>query len=188
VDLVIRALEVNSKPCWKELHHMERHLSTVRIETLEDEGPPLGAVGPVGRGAVKDVGLGSRVEKLRPAKSTPAARAHTLVLTGELNHRSAHSLETEIERLCGEGVTRITIDLRQLGRIDAIGVAVIAFRCKLCLRQGFGFTLIPGPPPIHHAFERAGVAEMLPFQDDDIAARRLRAATPSQRLRDGCEQ
>jgi anti-anti-sigma factor len=188
VDLVIRALEVNSKPGWKELHHMERHLSTVRIETLEDEGSPLGAVGPGGRGTVKDVGLGPRVEKLRRARSKPAARAHTLVLTGELNHRSAHSLETEIERLCGEGVTRITIDLRQLGRIDSIGVAVIAFRCKLCLRQGFGFTLIPGPPPIHHAFEQAGVAELLPFQDDDIAARRLRAATPSQRLREGCEQ
>jgi anti-anti-sigma factor len=185
---VIRALDINPKPCWKELHHMERHLSTVRIETLEDEGPPLGVVGPAGRGAVEDTRAKPAVEKLRRGRSKPAARAHTLILTGELNHHSAHALEREIERLCGEGVTRITLDLRQLGRIDSIGVAVIAFRCKLCLRQGFGFALIPGPPPIHRAFEQAGVAEMLPFQDDDIAARRLRAATPSARLRDECEQ
>jgi anti-anti-sigma factor len=167
---------------------MERHLSTVRIETLEDEGPPLGVVSPAGQGVVEDARTKPRVEKLRRTRSKPAARAHTLVLTGELTHRSAHALETEIERLCGESVTRITLDLRQLGRIDSIGVAVIAFRCKLCQRQGFGFTLIPGPPPIHDAFEQAGVAEILPFQDDDIAARRLRAATPGGRLRDECEQ
>ena len=41
-----------------------------------------------------------------------------------------------------EGVTAITLDLRQLTHIDPIGVAVIAFRCRLCKRQGHGFVLI----------------------------------------------
>jgi len=69
---------------------------------------------------------------------------HTLVPTGELTHHSAHTLEVEIERLFEEGVTTITLDLRQLTYIDPIGVGVIAFRCRLCKRQGNGIVLIPG--------------------------------------------
>src|SRR5665213_1368970 len=47
---------------------------------------------------------------------------HTLILTGELTHRSAHLLEAEIERLCEQGVTDITLDLRQLTSLDSIVV------------------------------------------------------------------
>ena len=108
------------------------------------------------------------------------AREHTLVLTGELNGSSAHALEAEIERLCEEGVTSITLDLRKLAYIDSIGVAVIAFRCRLCQRRGYEFTLIPGGRMIHRAFEQAGVAGLLPFQEHDVAAaaRELEAVAP----------
>jgi anti-anti-sigma factor len=101
---------------------------------------------------------------------------HTLILTGELSYDSAHTLEVEIERLFEEGVTAITLDLRQLTYIDPIGVGVIAFRSRLCRRQGHGFVLIPGPQSIQRAFEQAGVVDWLPFQEDALAARRLRAA------------
>jgi anti-anti-sigma factor len=94
---------------------------------------------------------------------------HTLILTGELNRRSAHTLEAEIERLCEEGVTGITLDLRGLTYIDWTGVAVIAFRCNLCKRRGYDFALIPGSPLIQYAFEQAGVGDALPFQDDQVA-------------------
>jgi anti-anti-sigma factor len=86
---------------------------------------------------------------------------HTLVLTGELTHRSAHRLEVEIERLCAEGVTGITLDLRELKHIDSIGVAVIAFRSRLCKRRGHDFALIPGSPLMRRAFEQAGVEQLL---------------------------
>jgi anti-anti-sigma factor len=92
---------------------------------------------------------------------------HTLILTGELNRRSAHTLEAEIEHLCEEGVTGITVDLRGLTHIDWTGVAVIAFRCDLCKKRGYDFALIPGSPRIQRAFEQAGVGDALPFQDDD---------------------
>jgi anti-anti-sigma factor len=105
---------------------------------------------------------------------------HTLTLTGELTYDSAHTLEVEIERLFEEGVTGITLDLRQLTHIDPIGVGVIAFRSRLCRRQGHGFLLIPGPRSIQRAFERAGVIDRLPFQEDEVAARRLRAAARSR--------
>ena len=89
---------------------------------------------------------------------------HTLVLTGELDRRSAHTLEAEIERLCREGVTGITLDLRELSYIDWIGVAVIAFRCGHCKKRGCDFTLIPGSPSIQRAFDRVGVSDSLPFR------------------------
>jgi anti-anti-sigma factor len=94
---------------------------------------------------------------------------HTLILTGELNRRSAHTLEAEIEHLCEEGVTGITVDLRGLTHIDWTGVAVIAFRCNLCKKRGHDFGLIPGSPVIQRAFEQAGLLDALPFQNDDVA-------------------
>jgi len=75
-------------------------------------------------------------------------RMHTLVLTGSLDRSSVYTLEAEIERLCEEGV------------------AVIAFRCGLCKRHGYDFALIRGSREIDRAFEKAGVSELLPFDQD----------------------
>ena len=97
-------------------------------------------------------------------------RMHTLVLTGSLDRSSVHTLEAEIERLCEEGVTGITLDLRQLADIDPVGVAVVAFRCGLYRRRGYDVALIRGSRPVQRAFERAGVSELLPFADGGAPA------------------
>jgi anti-anti-sigma factor len=123
-----------------------------------------------------------------PLSESVSIWMHTLILTGELTHGSAHMLEVEIERLFEEGVTSITLDLRQLTHIDPLGVGVIAFRCRLCKRQGHGISLIPGPRCVQRAFEEAGVVDELPFQEDVLAARRLRAAALGRAARGGCEQ
>ena len=122
------------------------------------------------------------------ALASVSAWTHTLVLTGELDRASAHALEAEIERLCEEGVTGITLDLRELTYIDPIGVAVIAFRCGLCRRRGYDFSLIPGSRLVHRAFEQAGVTDLLAFREDDLTAPQRPALALSHRLRDGCEQ
>ncbi len=106
---------------------------------------------------------------LREVEFTPtsvARRTHTLVLTGSLDRGSVRQLEMEIERLCEDGVTGITLDLRELTYIEAIGVAVVAFRCGLCLRRGYDFALIRGPRIVQRAFEQAGLSELLPFTDE----------------------
>jgi anti-anti-sigma factor len=121
------------------------------------------------------------------ALASVSAWTHTLVLTGELDRASAHSLEAEIERLCEDGVTGITLDLRELTYIDPIGVAVIAFRCGLCRRRGYDFSLIPGSPHIRRAFEQAGVTDLLPFRDDDPAAPQRSALMLGHRRREGAE-
>jgi anti-anti-sigma factor len=169
---------------------MERHLttSTISIRT-RDENRMAGGFADGGAAA-----LGSSLNA-QPAENAVGAalrsvspRAHTVILTGELTHRSAHALEVEIERLCEEEVASITLDLRQLRYMDSIGAAVIAFRCGLCQRQGYDFALIPGSRTVQRAFEQAGMIGLLPFQDDEVTARRLRAVASVPRSRNGCEQ
>jgi anti-anti-sigma factor len=169
---------------------MERHLttSTISIRTRNEQGAAGGLAQRAGAAFGGGMSAPSLGTEPSPAPEGASARAHTVILTGELTHRSAHALEVEIERLCEEGVSSITLDLRQLGRIDSIGAAVVAFRCGLCQRQGYGFSLIPGSRSIQRAFEQAGMIGLLPFQDDEVTARRLRAAVPSQRSRDDCDQ
>jgi anti-anti-sigma factor len=96
---------------------------------------------------------------VRPALVSVPDRTHTLVLKGELHHGSAPALEAEIERLCEEGVTGITLDLRELAYIDAIGIAVISFRSGLCKRRGHDFAVISGSRVIGRALAHAGVPE-----------------------------
>ena len=121
------------------------------------------------------------------ALPSPRVRTHTLILTGELDRRSAHALEAEIERLCEDGVTGITLDLRELTYIDSIGVAVIMFRCGLCKKRGYDFSLIPGSRFVQRVFEQSGVSDELPFQRQDVAATRLPALVVAHRSRDACE-
>jgi anti-anti-sigma factor len=97
-------------------------------------------------------------------------KTHTLVLTGALHHRSAPTLEAEIERLCEEGVTAITLDLRELSNIDSNGVAVIAFRSNLCKRRGYDFSVIPGSPVIHRALEQGGVSDLVAAEAEGAAS------------------
>ncbi|HUA74755.1 MAG TPA: STAS domain-containing protein [Solirubrobacteraceae bacterium] len=106
-------------------------------------------------------------------------RMHTLILTGALDRGSVHQVETELERLCEEGVSGITLDLRGLTHIEAIGVSVIAFRCGLYQRRGYEIALIRGPRVVQRAFEQAGLGELLPFQDGDRAPASLGEQEPS---------
>jgi anti-anti-sigma factor len=149
---------------------MKRHLTRSAVD--------IGASGVGTASNVLDEPKPAILDRDRPVEmaerslvlTSVASWSHTLILTGELTHRSAHALEVEIERLCEKGVTDITLDLRELKRIDSVGVAVIAFRCGLCEKRGYGFTLIRGPRPVQRAFEKAGLGEMLPFEDEPAGA------------------
>jgi anti-anti-sigma factor len=169
---------------------MERHQVAMAASfQTRNEGGTVGSV------AGQTLTALNESTRTRPASSeaslAPASLSvwmHTLILTGELDRGSAHALEAEIERICAQGVTGITLDLRELTYIDSIGVAVIVFRWGLCHRHGYDFALIPGSQFIHRAFEQAGVSELLPFRGDhDLAAPQLPALVLTHRSRDGCE-
>jgi anti-anti-sigma factor len=156
---------------------MKRHLTAFPIGVGTREAPEPGArQGPsdepfasATRAAFGGAGTRTHASNRTVALASVSEWTHTLVLSGELTHRSAHALEVEIERLCAAGVTAITIDLRELAGIDPIGVAVIAFRSGLCKRRGYDFTLIAGSRHVRRAFELAGVAYLLPV-DEELAA------------------
>jgi anti-anti-sigma factor len=94
---------------------------------------------------------------------------HKLILTGKLDYHTAPELEEEIECLCQEGVTVLTLDLRQLDEIDPTGATVIAFCGAACRRRGRDFAVIPGSPAIHRALVEAGATDLLTLdQNEDI--------------------
>jgi anti-anti-sigma factor len=152
--------------------------STARVGSRKDRPGETDGTGTTGAsGAKRQRTPFSATTPVRPASiernvalSSVGAWTHTIVLIGELTHRSAHRLEVEIERLCAEGVTGITLDLRELSYIDAIGVAVIAFRSGLCRRRGYDFALIPGSPLMRRAFEQAGVESVLANDGEEASA------------------
>jgi anti-anti-sigma factor len=146
-----------------ERHHMKMAVSV--ITRNDDDALRISAVGQTQTAFNNETHVPVALGEADLAPSRVAGRMHTLVLTGSLDRRSAHQLETEIERLCAEGVTGITLDLRELAHIEAIGVAVVAFRCRLCRRRGYDFALIRGPRAVQLVFEQAGLSELLPFTD-----------------------
>jgi anti-anti-sigma factor len=164
-----------------ERHHMTMAAS-VHARTDEDT---VGSVATHLRAAPNDT-----IERTDEASAQVSfvepdigLRMHTLVLTGSLGRGSVHMLEAEIERLCEEGVTGITLDLRQLTEIDAVGVAVVAFRCGLCRRRGYDFALIRGSRPVQRPFEKAGLCELLPFADESAPAQAPSALVPEPHLK-----
>ncbi len=97
---------------------------------------------------------------------------HRLILTGKLDCRSASELDDEIECLCQEGVTILTLDLRQLDAIDPTGATVIALRGAACNRRGHDFAVIPGSRVIHRALTEAGATDLLTLDPTDSAVHR----------------
>jgi anti-anti-sigma factor len=98
---------------------------------------------------------------------------HRLILTGKLDYCSASELEEEIECLCQEGVTILTLDLRQLEAIDSTGATVIACRGAVCKRQGHDFVVIPGSSVIHRALVEAGATDLLTLDPNESVVRRF---------------
>jgi anti-anti-sigma factor len=142
---------------------MKRHLT---LSTVSQHGLDRGDIA----GAVTDrVSAGdgqtslSETAHARPQftlASEPVWR-HKLILTGKLDHCSAPELEEEIECLCEEGVTTLTLDLGQLDEIDSTGVTAIARRGAVCKMRGRDVAVIPGSPVVYSALAEAGATDLL---------------------------
>jgi anti-anti-sigma factor len=98
---------------------------------------------------------------------------HKLILTGKLDHSSVSELEEEIECLCEEGVTILTLDLGQLEAIDSTGVTAIARRGAVCKMRGHDFAVIPGSLVIRRALAEAGAMDLLTPDPEATIIRRF---------------
>jgi anti-anti-sigma factor len=106
-----------------------------------------------------------RQAQMRPRPQLTLASAptwnHKLILKGRLDCRTVVELEDEIECLCEEGVTLLTLDLRQLEEIDSTGARAIACGGAACKRRGRDFAVLPGSPAVQRALAEAGAEGLL---------------------------
>lgn len=98
---------------------------------------------------------------------------HKVILTGSLDQRTAAELEDEIECLCEEGVTILTLDLRQLDAIDPVGAKAIAFRGAACRQRGRDFAVVPGSSLVHQTLAEAGAESLLADDPGELGALHL---------------
>ncbi|MGA9876555.1 MAG: STAS domain-containing protein [Solirubrobacteraceae bacterium] len=110
--------------------------------------------------------------------STPVWR-HKLILTGKLDYCTAIELEDEIACLCEEGVTTLTLDLRQLDAIDSVGAQAIALHGAACKGRGRDFAVVPGSPVVHRALAEAGAESLFAGDPGETGILRLARTSDS---------
>ncbi len=109
---------------------------------------------------------------------------HKLILTGRLDHRTVVEFEDEIECLCEEGVTSLTLDLRQLDAIDSVGARAIASHGAACKGRGRDFAVVPGSPVVHRALAEASAESLLAVDPGKTSALRLGTSASASSLHD----
>jgi anti-anti-sigma factor len=111
----------------------------------------------------------------QPALTLVPARpwSHTLVLRGNLDHDSAPELQDELECLAQEGVTALTLDLRQLDALDPSGAQVIASHSASFRGSGRDFAVLVGSPVVDRTLSEAGGADLVMPARSEAAGRRF---------------
>src|SRR2546421_2404200 len=111
----------------------------------------------------------------QPALTLVPARpwSHTLVLKGNLDHDSAPELQDELECLAQEGVTALTLDLRELDALDPSGAQVIASHSASFKGRGRYFAVLVSSPVIDRTLNEAGGADLVMSPPTEDVARRF---------------
>ena len=67
---------------------------------------------------------------------------------------------------------RVTLDLAGLRFLDTSGLRLVLETVEASERDGFGFTVLRGPPEVQRLFDLAGVTAMIPFANGTDLDRR----------------
>jgi anti-sigma B factor antagonist len=84
---------------------------------------------------------------------------------GELDMATVPQLDQELHRHLDGSGSMLVLDLRALTFMDSSGLHLTARWANESSKDGFGFEIVPGPPPIQRVFELARMTEQLPFKD-----------------------
>ena len=113
-------------------------------------------------------------------------------LSGELDLAEVAPLQAELDRLCSNGLSALTVDLRELDFVDSTGLHLLLRLRGDCERRQVGLQLVPGPPAVQRLFRITGTDVQFTFLESPQAPapsvddrRRLRHAgiarwTPSR--------
>jgi anti-anti-sigma factor len=85
---------------------------------------------------------------------------HRLIVTGELDKRSAPDLERALCSFDKERASGLVLDLSRLTSIDLCGVRLVLFARELCEWQGCDFGLVSGPGNMQRVFEPTNVLDL----------------------------
>jgi anti-sigma B factor antagonist len=85
---------------------------------------------------------------------------------GELDMATVPRLDQELERHVRDGAGKtVVLDLRALTFMDSSGLHLTARWAQESSKDGFGFEIVPGPPPIQRVFDLAKMTDWLPFKE-----------------------
>lgn len=90
------------------------------------------------------------------------AAAVTVAPEGELDLAGEGRFEAAIQQAL-ETALSLTIDLSALDFIDSSGLRVLVRLHNTAQRDGFSYTVVPGPPQVHRTFVLCGLDATLPF-------------------------
>src|SRR4051812_48819383 len=82
---------------------------------------------------------------------------------GELDIATAPLLDDILADLATRGASAV-LDLSETEFIDSSGLQTILTAYATSQRDGFGLTMLPGPPAVMKVFEISGLTERLPFR------------------------
>jgi anti-anti-sigma factor len=83
---------------------------------------------------------------------------------GDLDIATTPMLAEILGDLAGRGASAV-LDLGEVEFIDSSGLQTILTAHATSQRDGFGLTMLPGPPPVMKVFELAGLTDRLPFDE-----------------------
>ena len=84
---------------------------------------------------------------------------------GDVDIATAHAVRGHLEALVAEGFDRVVLDLRDTTFLDSTGLSLALDTQAAAERDGFVFSIIPGPPCVRRAFDVAGLGSHLSFVD-----------------------
>lgn len=93
-------------------------------------------------------------------------QAIRVVIKGELDIANEPALRAHLEALKPHDGP-LTIDLRNLTFIDSSGARLLVETDAFARKDGWGLTVIPGPPIVHRVLELTGLTKTLTFADPD---------------------
>jgi anti-anti-sigma factor len=85
-------------------------------------------------------------------------------LVGELDLAEVAPLKAELDRLCANGLDRLTVDLRELDFLDSTGLHLLMQLRSHCESQELPLTLVPGPPSVQRLFQITGTDDHFTFE------------------------
>ena len=83
---------------------------------------------------------------------------------GDLDIATTPLLDEILRDLASRGASAV-LDLADTEFIDSSGLQTILTAYAASQRDGFGLTMLPGPPAVMKVFELAGIEDRLPFTD-----------------------